>query len=103
MELEFIPIDYDYKEIEGRTAVIVYGRSQEKQVAVLDWLEDFFYVIGGEETLKDIQKLDIKEVIKSKIEDKNFKEKPVKALKVFCNYKDKKLVSDKIKEKFPET
>ncbi|MCX6748638.1 MAG: DNA-directed DNA polymerase, partial [Candidatus Pacearchaeota archaeon] len=103
MEIDFVPIDYDYKDIEGKTAIIIYGKSQEKKIAVLDWLEDFFYVIGDKKILKKISKLKISEIIKTKIENKNFREKPVKALKVFCNHKDKKLVSDKIKEKFPET
>ena len=103
MELDFIPFDYDYKDIEGKTAIIIYGASGNKQIAVLDWLEDFFYVIGEEKVLKKIEKLELKEVYKFNLENKNFRGKLVRALKVFCNHKDKKTISDKIKEKFPET
>ena len=96
MKLSFIPLDYDYKDINGRTIMIVYGKTKEgKRLAVLDEVEEYFYILS-EQPEALIKKF--KKDIKAEIVQKNFLEKPVKAIKVYAkNHSEIKELSDKIK------
>jgi DNA polymerase Pol2 len=115
MEMDFIPIDYDYFDFYGRNYVKIFGRnSQNKKVCVIDNCDVYFWAILKEKInekdisslmnkIKKIQ-LDIngrKTVVeKVEIENKNFLGKKVKALKIFgSNYKDLHGIADKLGDK----
>jgi DNA polymerase elongation subunit (family B) len=104
MEIEFIPIDYDYFDYEDNNYVKVFGRSKSgKRVCVIDEFEPSFYVILKEgvdkneiSALKDkIMKIEINKgsrtsrVKKVLEEKKSFLEKEYLSLRIFVtNYKD---------------
>ncbi len=104
METDFIPIDYDSFDFQGRNYVKIVGRnSQGKRVCVLDDCPIYFWAVlkGGlkkekiEKLIKKIEKieLDVKnrntKVEKVELHEKNFLGRQVKALKIFAtNYKD---------------
>ena len=47
MKLEFYPLDYDAIEINDKDVIKIYGRtSQKKSVCVIDYIENFFYVLS---------------------------------------------------------
>jgi len=104
MKTDFIPIDYDYFDFQGRNYVKIIGRdSQGKRVCIIDNCGVYFWVVLKDglkrekigkliEKIKKI-KLDVKgrktKVEKVELHDKNFSGKEVKALKIFAtNYKD---------------
>ncbi|MEM4702914.1 MAG: DNA-directed DNA polymerase [Candidatus Pacearchaeota archaeon] len=109
MELEFIPIDYDYFDWQGRNYVRIIGRDNKgKRVCLVDSYEPYFWAIlkkdlSGkkiEEIKTKIEGVKINEPRKCKVErvelhEKNFLGKKVKALKIFItNYKDAHLIAD---------
>ena len=112
MKTQFIPIDYDYFDFEGRNYIKIIGRNEkDKRVCVIDTCEVYLWVIL-KENLKDKQisnlikkiekiKLDLKgrqtKVEKVELHNKNFLGKPVKALKIFStNYKDLHDIASKL-------
>ena len=112
IQTEFIPIDYDYFDFEGRNYARIIGRdSKGKRVCVIDSCPVYFWAILKDglkqakikkliEKIKNI-KLDIKgrqtKVEKIELHDKNFLGKKVKALKIFAtNYKDLHDIADKL-------
>ncbi len=116
METQFIPIDYDYFDWQGKNHIKIIGRdSKGKRLCIIDscdiylWaiLEDNLKETKLNKLIKKIQniKLDIKgrktKVEKVEIHEKKFLGKPVKALKIFAtNYKDLHDIADKLA--FPE-
>ncbi|MFA6022816.1 MAG: DNA-directed DNA polymerase [Candidatus Pacearchaeota archaeon] len=104
MELEFIPLDYESFDYQDRNFVKVFGRAGNgERICLIDNCEVYFYAILKpgisdkkikqleEEinsiTIKDGQR--IAKVIKTKIENKKFLGKEVKAIKIFIgNHKD---------------
>ena len=112
MKTDFIPIDYDYFDFEGRNYAKIIGRnSKGKRICVIDSCPVYLWAIL-EKSLKkeEINKL-IKKIKKIKLDvngrktkvenvelhDKNFLGKKVKALKVFAtNYKDLHDIADKL-------
>ncbi len=116
ISLDFIPIDYDSFDFEGRNYVKIIGRTQSgKRVCVIDSFNSYFWAIlkqgVNEKKIKEIQekleKISIKgdsrdaRIIKTKAENKKFLGQEVKAIKVIIsNYKDASKISEKIK--FPE-
>lgn len=114
--INFIPIDYDYFDYEGKTYSRVYGRNDHgKRVCVIDSFDVYFYAIlksgVSEKKIKAIQKeiekivvqkeTRVSRVIKTEIVEKNFLGKPVKAIKIYItNFKDAHAIADKID--FPE-
>jgi len=98
MNITFIPLDYDYVTIEGKTYMKIFGKTlQGKSCCVIDEAVNFFYVLNGtKKLLKKIQK--IKEVKKAELIEKNYLEKPVKAIKVFCEYNKMTETAHKIKK-----
>ena len=116
METDFIPLDYDYFDFNGRNYVKIIGRnSQRKRVCIIDTCDVYFWAILKEkinskkinnliEKIKKI-KLDVKGrqtcVENVEFQNKNFMGKKVKALKIFAtNYKDLHDIADKLG--FPE-
>ncbi|MFA5992613.1 MAG: DNA-directed DNA polymerase [Candidatus Pacearchaeota archaeon] len=107
MEFEFIPIDYDYFEVNDRTFVRIIGRnSVGKRVCLIDDCDVYFWAIlkesVGEKKIKSVmEKIDaikIREnsktikVLKTQLHDKKFLGKDVKAIKIFienCKYDGK--------------
>ncbi|MFH1248572.1 MAG: DNA-directed DNA polymerase [archaeon] len=114
MKIKFIPLDYDYLDIDGKTVVRVFGRSWEgKRCCILDRCDAFFWVIPKSDlTDKELHDLCC-EIEKIKAENagrkvsvesatickKNFLGKEVKAIKVVVsNHKDMGPVSEAIRE-----
>ncbi|MBW6442245.1 DNA-directed DNA polymerase [Patescibacteria group bacterium] len=113
---DFIPIEYDSFDFQGRNYIRIIGRnSKGKRVCILDSCDVYFWAILNEKInqkrldkiikrIKEIQ-LDTKgrktKVESVEVHDKNFLEKPVKALKIFCtNYKDLHEIASELN--FPE-
>ncbi|MFH1501213.1 MAG: DNA-directed DNA polymerase [archaeon] len=100
MELEFIPLDYDHVDIDNQNYIKIYGRdSKGKRVCIIDKVQSYFYVIG--KNLEKIKKsLEKHSELSKKIKDiqivnKNFLDKPIKALKISpFNYKDIKEIGE---------
>ncbi len=112
MKTEFIPIEYDYFDFEGRNCAKIVGRdSKGKRICIIDNCDVFFWAILKEKVKqKDVEKLmekigkielDVKgrqtKVEKVELHEKKFMGKPVKTLKIFAtNYKDLHEVADKL-------
>ena len=112
MDTDFIPLDYDYFDFEGRNYIRIIGRnSKGKRVCVVDTCDIYLWAIlkGGvkkekinklAEKIEKI-KLDSKgrqtKVEKVELHEKNFLGKRVQALKVFAtNYKDLHDIADEL-------
>jgi DNA polymerase I/DNA polymerase-2 len=112
MKTDFIPIDYDYFDFEGRNYAKIIGRdSKGKRICIVDTCDVYFWAILKEkikqkainkliEKISKI-KLDIKgrqtKVEKVELHEKHFLGKKVKALKIFAtNYKDLHDIADKL-------
>ncbi len=110
--LDFIPIDYDYFDFEGRNYAKIIGRnSNGKRVCVIDSCPVYLWAIlkSGlkqgkiNKLIKKIKKIKLdSKGRQTKVEDvelheKNFMGKKVEALKVFAtNYKDLHDIADKL-------
>jgi DNA polymerase elongation subunit (family B) len=112
MKTDFIPIDYEYFDFQGKNYAKIYGRNSEmKRICVIDSCPVYFWAI----LKKDVKKTNIEKLIKKfsniqlntkgrqtkvekiEIHEKNFLGKSVKALKIFAtNYKDLHDIADKI-------
>ncbi len=104
MKTDFIPIDYDYFDFEGRNYTKIIGRdSKGKRICLVDTCPVYFWAILKDnvkekriqEITKKIEKikLDLKGrktcVEKTELHEKKFLGKKVKAIKIFAtNYKD---------------
>ncbi|MBU4069851.1 MAG: DNA-directed DNA polymerase [Nanoarchaeota archaeon] len=112
MKTEFIPIDYDYFDFNGRNYAKIIGRNAKgKRVCIIDSCPVYLWAILKDK-LKQSEidklvlkiekiKLDVKgrktKVEKVEVHEKNFLGKKVKALKVFAtNYKDLHDIADKL-------
>ncbi len=112
MKTDFIPIDYDYFDFEGRNHIRIIGRnSHGKRLCVIGSCPIYLWAIledgikeskikGLVEKIKDI-KLNIKgrhtRVENVELHEKNFLGKKVKALKIFAtNYKDLHDIADQL-------
>ncbi|MFH1787406.1 MAG: DNA-directed DNA polymerase [archaeon] len=112
MKTQFIPLDYDYFDYNGRNYAKIIGRDEKgKRICIIDacpiylWaiLEDNLPEEKISKIIKKIQKikLDFKgrktKVEKIEVHEKKFLEKPVKALKIFAtNYKDLHDIASKL-------
>lgn len=112
MKTDFIPVDYDYFDFDGRNCIKIFGRNSDgKKICVIDSCPVYLWAILKEditekkiiEITKKIEKikLDAKgrktKVEKVELHKKNFLDKPVKALKIFAtNYKDLHDIADKL-------
>jgi DNA polymerase elongation subunit (family B) len=112
MEIEFIPIEYDYFDWQGRNYVRIIGRdNKDRQICLVDTYEPYLWAIFKQETsdkkIKELQKkiekikIDASDretrVEKTEIHVKNFLGKEVKALKIFItNHKDAHAIADKL-------
>ncbi|MFW5846740.1 MAG: DNA polymerase domain-containing protein [Nanoarchaeota archaeon] len=111
-QTDFIPIDYDYFDFQGKNYIRVIGRNNKgKRICLVDTCDIYFWAILENkikndkidaliEKIKKI-KLDIKgrktRVEKVELHEKNFLGKKVQALKIFAtNYKDLHDIADKL-------
>ncbi len=116
MKINFIPLDYDYFDWQGRNYVRIIGRDDNgRRICVVDGFEPYFWAIlkqnSNEKKIKEIQekikkiKIELPGrttiVEKTELHDKKFLGQDVKAIKIFItNYKDAHPIADKID--FPE-
>ena len=112
MKTEFIPVDFDYFDFEGRNYVKLIGRTrQNKRICVIDDYEPNFWVIlnegvsdkKAEEVRRKIEKIEVElasrktKVLKTEIHNKKFLGKDVRAIRVFItNHKDAHAVAGEI-------
>ncbi len=112
METEFIPIDYDSFDYEGRNYIEIFGRNREgKRVCVIDSFEPYFWAIlkdnlndkKADEVINYINSISLHEkgretkVERTELLDKNFLGKKVKAIKVYAtNHKDLHSIADNL-------
>lgn len=112
MKTEFIPIDYDYFDFEGKNYAKIVGRGRKgERICIIDSCDVYFWAILKDKiSNKAIQKLqntieriqlDVKKrrtkVEKTEIHEKNFLGKKVKAIKIFAtNYKDMHDIADQL-------
>ena len=111
-EINFIPLDYDYFDWQGKNYVKIIGRDEKgKRVCIIDSFEPYLWAILKpgikekriQEIQKEVEKIKIilpsriTKVEKTELHDKNFLGKQVKAIKIFItNYKDAHPVADKL-------
>ncbi|MFH0711662.1 MAG: DNA-directed DNA polymerase [archaeon] len=101
MEFEFVPVDYDCFDFEGRNYVRMIGRDGDgKRVCVVDFHDANFYVVlkKGADVKKIVKKIEgikveragrVTRVLRTEVLDKKFLGKSVKAVRVFVtNHKD---------------
>src|SRR3990167_2661315 len=112
MKTQFLPIDYDYFDFEGRNYMLIIGRNEKgRRMAIIDTCPVYLWAILDEgikdKKTKEIMakiskiKLDVKgrktSVKKVELCKKNFLGKPVKALKIYAtNYKDLHDIADQL-------
>ena len=110
MELNFIPLDYESFDYQGRNYIRIIGRDdKKKRIALIDSFQAYFWAILednlDEKKIKELQKKILKiqvdnadrktKVEKTEIHEKNYLGKKVKAIKIFVtNYKDCHAVAD---------
>jgi DNA polymerase elongation subunit (family B) len=100
-KLEFVPVDYDYFDFEGKNFVKMIGRDSEgRKICVVDSYEANFYLIlenGADEKkiLKEIENTKVgkggrtSEILKTEVLDKKFLGRKVRAVRVWIsNHKD---------------
>ncbi len=112
MKIDFIPIDYDYFDFQGRNYSKIIGRNNKgKRICVIDTCPVYFWAIlkdglskkkidGLTKKIEKIQ-LDIKgrktKVEAVELHNKKFLGKDVRALKIFAtNYKDLHDIADRL-------
>ena len=112
MKTDFIPLDYDYFDFQGRNYIRIIGRnSKGKRICVVDTCSVYFWAILKDDLKENIVKTLVKKIEKIKLDvrgrstkvekveihEKNFLGKKVKALKIFAtNYKDLHDIADKL-------
>ena len=112
METDFVPIDYSYFDFQGKNHIMMVGRdSKGRRLCVIDSCDVYFWAVlkdglSDKKIKKLVEKtkkitLDVKgrktRVEKVEVQDKNFLNKKVKAMKIFAtNYKDLHDIADKL-------
>src|SRR3990170_3692935 len=112
MRTDFIPVDYDYFDFEGRNHIRIIGRDRRgKRVCVIDSCPVYLWaVLSGDLSQNKIKDL-IEKIKKIRLDskgrqtrveavelhEKNFLGQRVKALKIFAtNYKDLHDIADRL-------
>ena len=115
MKIQFIPIDYDYFDFQGKNYAKIIGRdNKSKRVCIIDSCSVYLWAVLKDnlkkqqidKLIKKIQKikLDSKgrktKVEKVELHEKNYLGKQVQALKIFVtNYKDLHEIAGELHEK----
>ena len=112
MLINFIPIDYDYFDFQGKNYAKIIGRSDKgKRICLIDDCDIYFWAILKENvsnkkisqitkkinTIKVEKAGRLSKVLKTELHDKNFLGKPVQAIKIFItNLKDAHAIASKL-------
>ncbi len=112
MKTDFIPVDYDYFDFNGRNYIKIIGRNRKsKRICIIDSCPVYLWAILKDKTsetdvkelIKKIEKIRIiskgreTKIEKVEIHNKKFLGEDVKALKIFAtNYKDLHDIADKL-------
>ena len=112
VSINFLPIDYDYFDFNGKNYAKIIGRTDKgKKACIIDSCDIYFWAILHDdvkdkkiqEIRKEIEKIQVEKsgrnssVLKTELHDKNFLGNPVKAIKIFIpNFKDAHAIADKI-------
>jgi len=104
MKTKFIPIDYDYFDLDGKNYIKIIGRDEKGgRICAIDSCDTYMWAILNDDvSTKKIEELKFKiskieveknnrttKIEKIELKDKKFLEKKVKALKIYAtNYKD---------------
>ena len=115
MEVDFIPLDYEHFEHNGRSYAKIIGRnSAGKRICLIDKCDIYFWAIlkkdvsdkKAEEIVEKIKKIKeknisgVSSVEKAELKEKNFLGEKVKAIKIYTkSQKDNKIIAGKIKFK----
>ncbi len=110
--INFIPIDYDYFDFNGKNYAKIIGRTDKgKKACIIDECDIYFWAILHkdikdnkiQEIRKKIQEIQVEksgrisQVLKTELHNKNFLGNEVKAIKIFIpNFKDARAFADKI-------
>ena len=104
--INFIPIDYDYFDYQGRNYAKIVGRDDNgKSVCLMDSCDVYFWAIVNEgvseknidNVCKKIDKVRQSKVLKTEVHNKNFLGKEYRAIKIFItNAKDAHDIADEI-------
>ena len=110
--INFIPIDYDYFDYQGRNYAKIVGRDDNgKSVCLIDSCDVYFWAIVNEgvsekkidNVCKKIEKIVVSnkvrqsKVLKTEVHNKNFLGKEYRAIKIFItNAKDAHDIADEI-------
>ena len=72
MQLKFLPLDFDYKDLNGKTKILIYGKTEDGRnvVVIDDRYEPYFYVLPA-----NVERA--KEEIEKALAKKNFKIKRI--------------------------
>ncbi len=109
MELNFIPLDYNSFDFEGKSHIKIFGKtSTGKRICLIDSCDSYFWaILKPKTTSKKIKKLIEKinkikiensKVIKTELHEKKLQGENVKALKILVsNSRDIKKIAEKIK------
>ncbi|MCL5730421.1 MAG: DNA-directed DNA polymerase [Candidatus Pacearchaeota archaeon] len=112
MKIQFIPLDYDYFDFEGKNYAKIIGRDEGgKRVCIIDSCDVYFWAVLDDkvnekqtEKLKEkIEKIQLSikgrktKVEKVELHKKKFLGRDVRALKIFAtNYKDLHDIADRL-------
>ncbi len=110
--INFIPIDYDYFDYQGRNYAKIVGRTDDgKKICLVDTCDIYFWAVVKQgvsgkkidKVARKIGKIKVSgkgrdsRVLKTEIHDKNFLGKEVKAIKIFItNSKDAHAIAGEI-------
>jgi DNA polymerase elongation subunit (family B) len=113
MKFDFVPVDYDYVDIEGKNYIQLIGRTAKgEKVCIIDTYEPNFWVILKKEYEQDagnlrkrLEKISVKrssrisKVTRTETVKKNYLGKPVTAIQIFItNHKDAQDIASEIGE-----
>jgi len=109
-EIEFVPVDYDYFDWQGKNFVRIIGRDGKgNRVCIIDEFQPYLWAVlkpgTSEKRIQEIRKeienikislpSRITRVTKTEVHEKNFLSKKVKAIKILItNFKDAHPVAD---------
>ncbi|MDD5192154.1 MAG: DNA-directed DNA polymerase, partial [Candidatus Nanoarchaeia archaeon] len=112
MQIQFIPIDYDYFDWQEKNYAKIIGRDDKgKRICIIDSFEPYFWAVLKPKTCdlkikqirEKIEKIEVNDklrksrVIRTELHDKKFLGQDVNAIKIFItNYKDAHSIADEI-------
>ena len=87
MKIKFLPLDFDAISVDGQGYIKIFGKTNEgKSCCIIDRAINFFYVLAKNPDGLLGKVKGISGVNEAEIVSKNYLEKSVKALKIYCEY-----------------